>query len=87
MSQRDTLYPILFSFFPSPPLPLPVLCIPALPPESLKKINSGLTMIINEKTAAQKPKGKKGKKGPSVKMDRGHNFEDDDAGYDDFDDL
>jgi len=59
----------------------------ALPPESLKKINSGLTMIINEKTAAQKPKSKKGKKGPSVKMDRGHNIDDDDAVYDDFDDM
>ena len=42
-------------------------------------------MIINEKTAAQKPKSKKGKKGPSVKMDRGHNIEDDDV-YDDYDD-
>jgi len=58
----------------------------ALPPESLKKINSGLTMIINEKTAAQKPKSKKNKKGPSVKMDRGLDIEDD-AVYDDFDDL
>lgn len=59
----------------------------ALVPENLKKINSGLTLIINDKTAAQKPqKSKKGKKGPSVKMDRGHNMEDDGV-YDDYDDI
>jgi len=60
----------------------------ALPPDSLKKINSGLTMIINEKTAAQKPKSKKGKKGPSVKMERSHErgHDIDDDAYDDYDD-
>lgn len=61
----------------------------ALPPDSLKKVNSGLTMIINDKTAAQKPKKGGKKKGVSVKMDRGHGQMDihDDAVYDDFDDM